>query len=509
VTTLLLRTLRQLRDPRAEGFLRGVIKRATAPVQAEAALALLAIGVEETQELAAHWLAQKELSAELLWASTHIQFHYGLPTRKAALLRLIEQAPDLALDVASAYTDVDLLVLGDHLSKLQHLTQRKQALTHLSRLEESAVPILKKTLLTTPELGVTAATLLARNPTATAATTLRELVAKRVPSDAPRHSALGLMALTVSALRGNADRAATLTLLERRLPHASGDELYAVKLGLAALDVEWALKCLASSAVQDASIAANVLGLHGVPYRTRVLQRLGEFAATPFAPLALALSAALSALGPQDPFPQVLLSAWAESSLPVAYAAVWQLCTRLPVTSDARLAQWLTHPDSEIRAAAYLGLGANPEPAHTATLLAKLHDEVDSWGRRVLLAALAKRPAIPPVQRALQREKTYYPDPGIELLFSPSKASAGLDFWFEPEPQTEAVGATMKATTPTPEPSTATTWLTLTSTVYPPFSVMVTQDMPMLMFLPDQRSLDADLFRAHTFPAPTTTQASN
>ncbi len=136
----------------------------------------------------------------------------------------------------------------------------------------------------------------------------------------------------------------------------------------------------------------------------------------PLDPRALALSPALSGLEPGSALPVTLLESWSESALPVAYPAIWQLCTRLSVQPTDHLSHWLTSSDPEIRAAAYSGLGQNPEPRPTAVLLSALSHEVHPWARHSLIAALTQRPVIPPVQRALQREKDFNPDPVVQRL---------------------------------------------------------------------------------------------
>ncbi len=285
VTPLLLRTLRQMRDPRSEPFLRRVIKRASAPVQAEAALALLALDVGETLELAKHWLAQSELAPELLWASTCILFHYRDAQRRQALVRLIDVQPTLALDVAAQYVDVELLVLADHLDKLPSRVERRQALTHLSRVGEPFVPVLMRTLSAAPELAVTAARLLARQATPQAGLALTRYLratptaGRSNASSATPHAVAPLAVLGLAAAKttDGADVAETLSLFERRLGQTSGSERNAIKLGLAALDVKWAHKWLASEDPAEVALAARVIGLHGAPFRAAVSQRLSQF----------------------------------------------------------------------------------------------------------------------------------------------------------------------------------------------------------------------------------------
>lgn len=477
VTPLLLRTLARLRRLEALPFLRQTLQRATAPVQAAAAQALVELGVDQTLELALHWLAQPKLAPELLHVSTHILFHHQHDARKRAFTLLIQADPLLALDIAARHTDPTLLLLGDHLAALPDITSRKRALAHVARVGEASVPLLSKTLTTNPELAVTATALLARMSSTEAAAVLRD-----------DNSTLGVLGLTVSALRGNVDRADVRASFEAQLRKRTGAEPYALQLGLAALDVNFAQKLLTNNEPRDLHMAAAVAGVHDASYRTQVARRLAEFSEQPLDPKALALSSALSAMSLDVSLPSTLLEVWADSSLPVAYPAVWQLCTRLPMTPHGPVTRWLASDDPELRAAAYQGLGSNPDPKHTAQLLAALSTEVDPWARRSLTAALAKRPTISPVHQALQREKNYNPDAFVQRLWgestqtTPSDVRIG-DYWLDARPKTRI---------------SRSFWLTLTSPTHPPVSVPLLEATPLLFFLSDARPLDVEGFRAKT-----------
>lgn len=502
VTPLLLRTLGRLRNPASEPFLRRVLKRATAPVQAEAALALLALNVAGTDELALHWLAQSPLAPELLKASTLILFHHRHEARGQALRRLLDASPTLAFDVLEEHSDAELLVLSKHLHALEP-NQREAALAHFARLGRGAVPFLVETLSASPELALSAAALLGRLADPAAERALVKLA--QVPTDPrkletnntqsrPRLQAqLAHWALAVQALRGHAEVDTTRMFLASRLRQAPATERDATQLALAALDVDFARQLLASDEPRELGVAARVVGAHDATYRAAAAHRLSQFYDRPLDPRALALAPVVSALGTNDALPLTLLHAWAQSSLPVAYSAVWQLCTRLSVHTTAPLERWLESSDPELRAAVYWGLGSNPAPEQTARLLSALETEVDPWVHQSVVAALLRRPRITPVLAALEREKTYNPDPEVQRLLRGAAKSQGNDLWWSaPEGETRRFD-----------------WLTLTSTGYAPVVIPLHDHAPVMLLLPDTRAFFADTFHIRTHEAPPTPQASN
>lgn len=416
-TPLLLETLGELGDPAAIPYLRGVVKRATADVQAAAAIALAKLGVRETQDLATMWLARSDTPRELVAASAYILKRFQHPDRVQAFGRLTNMDAELALALAEQVPPDDaFLLLDEHVSELGTLAQRERVVAVFRRVGKSAASRLLELVEKRQELRWAAARAFGDVGSVDDLARLEPLLAK------PETRAAALSAMIVIAVRHpRHDRAALLAKLEA----ASRSGLPAVRTigrtGMALLDEKVARRYLNGTDPSELVAAATAASLFGDRYARVCVRRLERLSGVDLAsnvqlsaPV-LALSSVLSFVSPRESISGRLLRALASSKYPVAATARWQLWAR-GADAAGTLARETDETLDELLAArqssAFLGETSKPALA----LLDALTTEADPGRRAALVRAVAGFATSRSVAESLAWVAAYDPDAGVRML---------------------------------------------------------------------------------------------
>lgn len=406
-TPLLLETLGELGDGAAVPYLRRVVKRATADVQAAATIALAKLGVEETRDLAALWLSRSDSPHELLAASAFVLFHFGRAERYGAFTRLASVSAPMALALAERVEpDPALLPLAKHLDDLPGSSERERAVQVLGAIGGKAVPVLVSMLEQRVELRWFAARALGEHAPSSAASTVAALLRK------PDSRAAAMSALVAMSLRDPAaPRAALRSELEASTKSSRSQERRVAKMGLALLDAERARRFLDSDDPEDLFAAAAASLLHGKAQLQACLRKLEHLSRSEaeggehLTPRLRALGSALSFASPDDVISSRLLRALANSDEPIAASARWHLWVRTrasgseftvesappvqallamarqrppraawPNGSYQLLAALSREPDAELRAATVKALRSGSNSHHTSLTFSWLTD---------------------------------------------------------------------------------------------------------------------------------------
>lgn len=474
-TRLLVETLGELRDPAAIPFLRRVVKRATADVQASAAISLAQLGVRETLDLAALWAGQSAVDAELSWASARIYFHFEHPAASQVFERLLKRSPELALDLAHEHPHPAMLTpLTKHIDQLTHLEDKRRAVRALGGLGKPAVAPVLKWLSANPEFSWDVAAALGELPELDGAdelwsslqvpelrgALLAALVASHVHSvSTPPSSAL------LDVLRDFSDGTPSLVRDVARSGRALLDERYAREL-------------LATDRL-DALIPASHAGaVHGRAYRRESLRRLHQLAGLPDAPSlrltpeTLVLGSALSFATPTDSISPRLLRSLAGMPLPPSAAALWQAWSRRGATLDIAPPPLGSALDRRVSHASSRRLN---DAGELADVLLQLQSEPFGEVRAALLAKLYTVQDSPAVVRTLRWHARYDPDPRLRALAAVDEA---------PRFELRAVWLTPPSS---PKPQAQGYWALITQVASPPIAFYFNHRHPAVVYVPLQR----------------------
>lgn len=471
-TRLLVETLGELRDPAAIPFLRRVVKRATADVQAAAAVALAEFGVRETLDLAALWAGQSAAAPELTWASARIFFHFEHPSANQTFERLLARSPHLALRLAYQHPHPAMLApLTKHLDQLPLVEDKRRAMWALIRLGKPAVPPLLEWLSSNAEMGWDVAAAIAEVPGLDGVDEVWSSL------EAPELQGPVLAALVAShVLSATSTPSSTLSAALRRLSDGEPSVVRDVaRSGRAFLDERYARELLAVDNL-DALVPASQAGAaHGRMYSRESLRRLHKLAGLPDAqslrltPETLILGSALSFAAPTDSISPRLLRALAGLPYPPAAAALWQAWSRggatlgiAPPSPDSTLERRVNHASSR----------RLKDAGELANVLLQLQSEPSGEVRAALLAKLYTLQDSPTVVRTRRWHRHYDPDLRVRAL-------AAVD---------EAPRFALRAVWLTP-PSSSTSrgqgyWALITQPALPPISFYFNHWHPAVVFVP-------------------------
>jgi HEAT repeat protein len=439
-TPLLLETLGELGNPAAVPYLRQVVKRATAEVQAAAAIALAKLGLSETQDLATLWLRRSDSPPALLQASAFILLRFGHPERTEAFARLARTNPSLALTVAEEFPpDDSLLALGEHVGELSKGNERKRAVRVLARMGAKAVSLLVALMRKDTELRWEIASALGDGGTTRTAAALGPLL-----SSAETRAA-ALSALVVLSVRHPQQAPHTLVAeLTRASQSSDALERSVGKSGLALIDETHARRYLVSNELDELTAAALAAGVHGPEYLRAGLLELERRAQTPSAsgakvtPQVLALSSLLSFVSPREVVSSRLLRALANSSYPIAATARWHSWVRSGNESGFGFTPdvW---PAPRVQAADVPGgRWSDEQSKDTFTLLDSVSKEIDYELRAAMAKALRSRSNLRIVSETLDWLANYDPHPLVRKMAAAKVTDESVlrPLWVSP-PSTE------------------------------------------------------------------------
>lgn len=417
-TPLLLQTLGDLGDTRAIPYLRQVVKRATADIQAAAAVALAKLGVDETQDLATLWIGRSDSPSELLHASTFILLRFGHPDRTKAFARLTRVDLGLALTLAEQVpSDPAMLALADRLTELSNSNDQRRALRVLGGLGERALPRLIRLMKERAELRWEVARILGDQGTPRTMAALQPLLA------VPETRAAALCALVVLFVRHSLeDRGVLMTELERSTRSPTSVERSVAKNGLAILDEQRARRYLHSVQPSEVGAAAIAAAVHGPSYLRACLLELEKLTRSEPAlgahvtPRILALSSVLSFVSPRDVVSSRLLRVLGNSPHPIVESARWQGWVR----GGADAGSGLTAGDPSLALAPIAAAFDAPGRTHSAsdafTLLDSLASELNPEVRAATVNALRSRSNLRSVAETLDWSASYDPSPLVRKL---------------------------------------------------------------------------------------------
>ncbi len=469
-TPLLMETLGDLGDATAIPFLRRVVKRATADVQAAAAIALAKLNVRETQDLAALWLGRSDAHADLTHASAWILFQFQHPRRGAALEELLRRRPKAGLDLAEEFTpDIHLTALVQYLDKLPDHEDKRRALRVLARVGAEAVAPLIEVMRANARLRWEAAAALGEVDSPIAGHELWNLL-KEGQFAGPALSALVVRAM----LHPNTEQKDAL-VSELRRRTKSGDRVTrdVALAGLAVLNEAQARVFLASD--DDAQRLAAILAssVHSDDYlrvcidRLHSLARHGTSDTLRLTPKTLESAAVLSFASSTNSLSPRLLRLLAETQYPIADVALWHGWLRGDATLGFAPPPMTAAP--ALRAAHALSLGAGEvSPGQVAKATMDLQSESDAEVRAALVTALQRHQKLPTVAETLHWHAQYDPEPWVRTV-------AALGDW---------PGVQLRAFWISPPPSAANKyWVRITHPNRPPFAVLLNYSHPAVLFV--------------------------
>jgi hypothetical protein len=471
-TRLLVETLGELGDPAAIPFLRRVVKRATADVQAAAAVALAELGVRETLDLAALWAAQSAAAPELLSASARIYFHFDHPAARPTFERLLLRTPHLALELADEYPHAAMLApLTQHLDQLPQPEDKRRAVRALGQLGAPAVAPLLHWLEANAEASWEVAATIGEIPV------LSDI--DEVWSSLKNPDLRGPLLTALVASHIHSTTSSPPSMLMSELRRSSEDDPSMVRdlarSGRAVLDERYARELLRRDSLDALVPASHAGAAHGKDYRRDVLRRLHHLAGLPDAqalrltPETLALAAGLSFVAPTDSISPRLIRALVGLHFPPSESALWQGWSR----GGATLGIAPPHPDSTLeRRMSYASSRRLRDAGELADVLQQLQSEPSSEVRAALLVNLHTLQDSPTVVRIRRWHQHYDPDSRIRALAAIDEA---------PRFELRAVWVTPPST---PKPRAQGYWALITQAASPPISFYFNHRHPAVVFVP-------------------------
>jgi HEAT repeat protein len=381
-TPVLARVLGNIGDQRAFHALRDFVKRGSAALRAEAALALTRLGALETVALGRHW-SERETDPLLRLAGARILAATHDASAPAALARLLDDAElrDAALDLALSAPDPALVpILANRLPRAgaDELPRLLQAIGRAGG-PEAARPLSGQ--LDKPDRAQPALHALASCAGSDARDALEQALAvPAIRRDAARAAVLREIALgdSVSGLGRT---------LESLLRSTAAADRAAAAWGLAALDDRRGAELIASSdpvLVRAASRAA----LPGTRIALAAAHRLRreKDPAT-----RTALSIALSDPAARALVESSILTQLIEQGTLQGPLSALALAIRDEPDHRPELQAMLAGGDAVLRAHVALGLGLSREPSAVGLLEAAYRFEPDAPVRHAIVTALSRR----------------------------------------------------------------------------------------------------------------------
>lgn len=440
-TVLLVRTLEQLGDQRAFGALREFVRRGPPEIQAAAALALLRLGHLETVELAEHWLEHRHEPLAIVAATAEILLVSRAPNAEAAFKRLLEQAPDRAVELLQRHPNgAAEAELGRHWEQLP-ASVREPALAALGRGSSSAALHVVGSQLKSPERANAAALALAQSPAPEAGELLQQALAS------PRTRLLAVRALVLRSTLGFSVPSELSEQLQTLRRSSRPLEAFVGVWGLSALDESFAIEQVLHGKPEAMQAAVSTALRHSSRFFRACASRLQQSEASPALSVALLDDRAARLVSTSQ------LLEWAQSPSPLKLTAVARLAQRDDPRQQARIEQFVQAPDLSLRAAAYLGFGKHPAARKSADLVRALRQETQAVVRRAIIVALSQRPRhqLPPL--VLRDAARFDPDPEVRALARLAASGAALSAapsgtevaWLESRDSSPLLGAVLLA----------------------------------------------------------------
>ena len=377
-TRILANFLGDLGDPRAIPALRELVRTSEGAVRAEAAVSLAKLGVEETLELARHWL-EHETNPELRAASVRILLHFEAPDAALGLKRLLTDPAThaIALDLAGDGSFpglVPALMAAAQSAEVSEQSALFAALGHAGNREAFSF------------LGGALSTHRSSSPAALA-------LALSASSDAEHVIAT---ALSAPSTRRVAIRAA----LVRRSAHLSQPSGLESALREGREPTDRALRAAALSLLSPGKVpefvnqaeTPELLALARSAFLPGIAPALASRLAVEQNPVRrLALASCLVSFTAAERVPtQVLLALLDEQNLAAPLAAR-ALAARDSRALRPKIASLLSSDDALLRAHTALGLGLSADGSALGLLERAYHFETDARVRLAIVNALGLR----------------------------------------------------------------------------------------------------------------------
>jgi len=376
-TKELCEALGELRDLRAESFLRDIVRRGAPEARAAAALALLRLGSTEVVPLAKHWL-RSERQPVLVSAAAGILARRGSPDATFALAQMAgsdalrEQALELLLETDGSVAAPPQLDLRDSGAKLP-------ALLELAARGAWGTPLIERGL-RQPESAGLACYALSRAPGRAAQQRLERALTERTLST------FALRALALRYARLGSDSAAARKAMDNWLRSPEPSQRAAAAFAQALYEPRSLQRSLLAQDPITVRAVAR-LAFTGDAARVAVIRLQSE--RDPLLRAALSIGLADAAAAALVPTP--LLLELSHEAGPASLLATAALAARKDADLLPLLRELLTSGDPWLRAHTLLGLAQAEAPDALGLIEHAYEFEPDATVRRAAVVALSQR----------------------------------------------------------------------------------------------------------------------